>query len=361
MKDLPTGSVLRIDLTDVDGVRFGLEVLDQAERSPIMKTNSVELGKGVVIRNLGVPGTPEAVYLLVKSAWVPGAQPKKYVQTSNTDVKYSLSVSSEAGGDDLEREPNNDAEHAIKLLDGQKIRGYLSSPNDVDWYKIEAERPSIMTAELSALSRVDLQLYVVDPEKKDKQKAFELVRLNDGEVNEPEVLTNCAIKPGENYVRVEGAWKNVDGKWIRDFMNLDETYELTINLRTDEGKEEREPNKKVEQATAINPGDTLRGTMHPKLDRDYYKLDLSEQAGPRNTLIECTGIPKVDIAISLLGPEKDEKGNLKEIAKSAKGKGEQKEQIQQELMPGEYHFLVRGRPRTESNTRDQYLLTVTQP
>ena len=48
-------------------------------------------------------------------------------------------------------------------------------------------------------------------------------------------------------------------------------------------------------------------------------------------------------------------------AKSGKGKGEQKEQIQQELMPGEYHILVRGHPSTESNTRDQYLLTVTQP
>jgi len=214
---------------------------------------------------------------------------------------------------------------------------------------------------LSALARVDLQLFVVDPEKKDRKKGFELVRLNDGEVNEPEVLTNCALKPGENYVRVEGAWKKVDGKWVRDFMNLDETYELTINLKTDEGKEEQEPNNSAERATAINPGDTLRGTLHPKRDRDYYKLDLSEQAGPRSTLIECTGIPKVDITISLVGPEKDEKGKLKEVAKSAKGKGEQKEQIQQELMPGEYHILVSGRPRNESNTRDQYLLTVTQP
>jgi hypothetical protein len=298
---------------------------------------------------------------VVKSAWVPGPKPKKYVQTYNPDVKYSLSVSSEAGGDDLEREPNGEPAKAIALLDGQKIRGYLSEPDDVDWYKIEVERPSLLAAELSALDRVDLQLYVVDPEKKDKRRNFELVRIDNGKVNEPEVLTNCALQPGENYVRVEGAWKNVDGKWVRDFMNLDETYELTLSLRTDEGKEEREPNGSVEQATPINPGDTLRGTLHPRRDVDYYLLDLTGMEGPRNTVIECTGIPKLDIGLTLLGPEKDEKGRNKAVASSTRGKGEAKEEIQSELTPGEYIIMVNYRPRSESNTRDQYVLTVTQP
>lgn len=359
--ELPTGSVLRIDLTPVEGVRFGLEVVGTEEQVPIMKANSPEQGKGVVIRNLGVPGTPEAIYLVVKSAWVPGPKPKKYVQTHNAEQTYELSVSSEAGGDDLEREPNDKAEDAVSLLDGQKIRGYLGAPDDVDWYKIEVERPSLLSAELSALDRVDLQLYVVDPAKKDQRRDFELVRVNDGQVAEPETLTNCALQPGDNYLRVEGAWKNVDGKWVRDFVNLDETYELTVNLRTDEGKEEREPNDKLEKATGITPGETLRGTLHPKRDADFYRLDLSGQDGPRQTVIECTGIPKVDVAITLLGPERDEKGKPKVVASSSKGKGEAKEEIAKELLPGEYHVLVRGRPRSESNARDQYVLTVTQP
>jgi len=359
--DLPTGSVLRIDLTAVEGVRFGLEVVGTEEQVPIMKASSPEQGKGVVIRNLGVPGTPEAVYLVVKSAWVPGPKPKKYIQTHNADATYALSVSSEAGGDDLEREPNDKPEEAITLLDGQKIRGYLGAPDDVDWYRIEVERPSILSAELSALDRVDLQLYVVDPEKKDQRRDFELVRINDGKVAEPETLTNCALKPGDNYLRVEGAWKNVDGKWVRDFVNLDETYELTVNLRTDEGKEEREPNDELEKATGIAPGQTLRGTLHPKRDVDFFRLDLSDQNGPRQTVIECTGIPKVDVAITLLGPERDEKGKPKVVASSSRGKGEAKEEIAKELLPGEYHILVRGQPRSESNARDQYVLTVTQP
>jgi hypothetical protein len=274
---------------------------------------------------------------------------------------YSLGVSSEAGGDDLEREPNNKAEEAITLLDGQKIRGYLAPPDDVDWYAIEVERPSLLSAELSALDRVDLKIYVVDPEKKDQPKNFELCKIDHAKDNEEEKLTNCALKPGKNYVRVEAAWKKVDDKWVKQAENLDETYSLTLNLRTDEGKEEREPNSKPDLATPIQVGQTLSGTLHPMRDSDLYRLDLSGQAGPRDTTIECTGIPKVDISIGLLGPELDEKGQPKSVAKSKKGRGEQKEQIQKELMPGEYFIKVWGYPSSESNTVDQYVLTVTQP
>jgi len=360
LKELPTGSVLRVDLTGVEGVRFNLGVLDK-DRRPLMEAKGEEAGQGVVIRNLGVPGTPESVYLLVKSDWVSAPKPRKADRTFNVQALYSLGISSEAGGDDLEREPNDKAEEAITLLDGQKIRGYLSPPGDIDWYAIEVERPSLLSAELSALDRVDLKFCVVDPEKKDQSKDFELVKIDNAKDNEEEKLTNCALKPGKNFVRVEAAWKKVDNKWVKLAENLDETYTLTLNLRTDEDKEEREPNSKPDQATPIRVGQTLRGTLHPMRDVDLYKLDLSDQAGPRDTTIECTGIPKVDISIALLGPEQDEKGYPKEMETSKKGRGEQKEQIQKELMPGEYFIKVWGYPSSESNTVDQYVLTVTQP
>jgi hypothetical protein len=206
-----------------------------------------------------------------------------------------------------------------------------------------------------------LKMYVVDPEKKDQSKDFDLVKVDDAQVNEEEKLTNCALKPGKNFVRVEGAWKKVDDKWVKEAENLDETYSLVLNLRTDEGKEEREPNDKPDLATPIQVGQTLRGTLHPVRDTDLFKLDLSGQAGPRDTTVECTGIPKVDISIALLGPELDEKGQPKSVATSAKGRGEDKEEIQQELMPGEYFIKVWGSPGGEGNTIDQYVLTVTQP
>ncbi len=360
LADMPTGSVLRIELTGVDGVRFQLVAADREERRPLLDAKGTTAGESIVVRNMGVPAGAEAIYLTVKSAWVPGPKPKKYVRTCNPRATYTLSVSAEAGGDDLEREPNDDAQHALPIADGQKIRGYLSAPNDADWYKIEVERPSILSAKLGALNRVDLTLYVVDPEKKDKARNFELVRINDGKVNEPEVLTNCALAPGENYIKIVGSWKQVDGKWIQDYYNLDETYELTVNLRTDEGREEREPNGSVDKATSIAVGDTMRGTIHPKGDVDSYKLDLSGQDGPATIHIECTGIPKVNISLKLLGPEMDDKGKHQAVASSAKGKGEEKERISKELMPGEYWVVVSGPRYGDSNTKDQYVLTVTK-
>ncbi len=360
LDEMATGAVLRIDLTAVEGVRPQLVISDQEERRPLLEVSANKAGDGIVVRNMGVPAGAEAVYLTVKSAWVPGPKPKKYVRTYNPDQAYTLSVSSEAGGDDLEKEPNDEADTAFPVADGQKVRGYLAAPNDEDWYVIEVERPSILSAELSALDRVDLQLYCIDPEKKDQKRNAELVRINDGKVNEPEVLTNCAVQPGENYLKVAAAWKKIDGKWVQDDYNLDETYSLTVNLRTDEGREEREPNDELEQATAIEVGQTLRGTMHPRRDVDLYQLDLSEQDGPRNTTIECSGIPKVDVALKLLGPERDEDGKHETVAVSAKGKDEEKEQITEELMPGVYWIVVRGGRHDGSNTSDQYVLTVTQ-
>ena len=361
LQELPVGSVLRIELTGVEGVRPQLTVADKEERRPLLEVKASEAGGGLTVRNLGLPPNPVSVYLQLKSAWVPGPQPKKFVRTANPTAAYKLTVSSEAGGDDLEKEPDDTAAQAMPLLDGQKMRGYLSAPNDIDYYKLEVEKPSLLSAELVAPARVDLRLSVVDPAKKDKDEDFQLLRVDDGKVAEPETIVNCALQPGTNWLRIEGSWKKVDGKWVRDFFNLDETYSLSVSLRADEGREEREPNDAAAKATAIKVGESMRGNLHPRGDVDAYLLDLSGQDGPRNTVVECTGIPKLDISLKLLGPEKDEKGNAKAIATSAKGKGEEKEELSKELMPGEYVILVGGSPSSESNAKDQYVLTVTQP
>ncbi len=360
LQELAVGSVLRIELTGVEGVRPQLLVADKEERRPLLEVKAPQAGEGITVRNMGLPPNPGSVYLQLKSAWVPGPQPKKFIRTANPSVAYKLSVSSEAGGDDLEKEPDDSAAQAMPILDGQKMRGYLSAPDDIDYYRLEVERPSLLSAELTPPPRVDLRLSVVDPAKKDQEKDFHLLRADEGKVAEPEVIVNCALQPGTHWLRVEGSWKKVDGKWVRDFFNLDETYSLAVNLRADEGREEREPNDAA-RATPIKVGDSLRGNLHPRGDTDAFLLDLSGQDGPRNTRVECTGIPKLDIALKLLGPEKDEKGNPRVVASSARGKGEEKEELSKELMPGEYLIVVSGSPSSESNAADQYVLTVTQP
>lgn len=361
IKDLHKDSVLRIEVTGVDGVRLELGVLDHIRRAPIIKVRSNTAGDGLVIRNMGIPEGNQAVYLAITSAWVPAQNSKKYIQTFNTTLRYALSISSETGETGLEREPNDDANQAIGLVDGQAVHGYLSHADDTDWYRIDVERTSLLSAKLSALDRVDLQLYVVDPARKDEKKDFALVRINDGLVNEEEVLTNCLLEPGENYLRVEGAWKKVDGKWVRDFVNLEDTYSLTIHLKADDGTEEHEPNNQPDQATNIILKSALHGTLHPSGDKDMYKLDLSSMEGPRNTLIQCTGITKLDISLTLLEPDGIDQEKLKVITKSDSGKESALEEIQRELLPGNYFVLVRGKPYTESNPIDQYILTITQP
>lgn len=358
LADLAPFSILRIDLQPVEGLRLELQAADAAQRAPLLTVRAAEAGKGVAIRNLGAPRDEQEMYLVVRARAADG---KTATRAFHPEAAYTLSVSSELGGEDMEREPNDDAPHAMPVLDGGRVRGYLGTPNDVDWYRIQVERPGILTAELSALPRLDLVLTVVDPEKKDAAKGFELCKANAAAVNEAEIIPGCALLPGENFLRVEAAWKKVDGQWVRDVENLDDTYSLAVSLRTDEGREEREPNDVAERATSIAVDQTLQGFLHPPGDADFFLLDLSAQEGPRQTVIEASGIPKLDVTLTLLSTEKDERDHHREIAFANAQKGEAREQIQKELMPGKYLILVKGLPANESNTRDQYRLTVSQP
>jgi hypothetical protein len=360
LADVAPFSILRIDVQAPEGVRVEIQAADAGQRAPLLTARAVEPGKGVTVRNLGAPRDEKELYLVVRAMRVPEGKGTA-ARAFHPDAPYSLSVSSELGGEDMEREPDDDAAHAMPVLDGGRARGYLGSPNDVDWYRITVERPSLLSAELSALARLDLVLTVVDPEKKDAAKGFELCKVNAGSVNEPEVITGCALAPGENFLRVEAAWKKVDGVWVRDVENLDDTYTLAVNLRSDEGREEREPNDAAERATAIAVDQTLLGFLHPPGDSDHFLLDLSAQEGPRQTVIELSGIPKLDVTLALLSTEKDERDHYRELAFANNQKGEAREQIAKELMPGKYLILVRGLPAGESNTRDQYRITVSQP
>ncbi len=360
LSDLTPFSVLRIDLQPVEGLRLELQAADAGQRAPMLTVRSSEAGKGVAIRNLGAPRDEQELYLVVRAARALEGKGAP-VRVFHPEAAYTLSVSSELGGEDMEREPNDDAAHAMPVLDGGRVRGYLGAPNDVDWYRLQVERPGILTAELSALPRIDLVLTVVDPEKKDAAKGFELCKANAAAVNEAEVVTGCALQPGENFLRVEAAWKKVDGVWVRDVENLDDTYSLSVSLRTDEGREEREPNDTAERATPIAVDQTLQGFLHPPGDADYYLLDISSQEGPRQTVVEASGIPKLDVTLALLSLEKDERDHHREIAFANAQRGEAREQLQKELMPGKYLILVKGLPANESNTRDQYRLTVSQP
>src|SRR5262249_5298781 len=264
----PPRVALRIEVSGVAGVRPELQVLSEAEATLITARGTE--GQPLSQRNLAVRATDRVIDVVVKSAW--SGTGKEARRGFDPEHPYTLTVSREAAGANAEYEPNDDLAHATPLpLDGYR-EGFLTPKTDVDYYVVRPSQPSLVRFELSGVEKLDLQLSVVEPGAKPGTEKV-LQRSNDGAVKEPERLNSVACEK-ECFVKVEGALRKVDGKWVREFENPDQPYRLTARAIPDDGSEEREPNDSADQATALTLGKPIRGTVYPKKDVDYFRLDL---------------------------------------------------------------------------------------
>jgi hypothetical protein len=340
----------RIGLTAVPGVRWEVQVLSEAQ-AQLFQGRGQE-GQAFDQRNVAVRAADKVVYVVVRSAWT-GAG-KDAHRASNPDVPYTLTVSREAAGANSEYEPNDDMAHATPLpLNGYR-EGFLSPAGDVDYYVLRVPQPSLARFELSGLDRVDLVLSVVEPGAKPGTEKV-VLKSNDGAVKEPERLNSVACA-AECYVKVEGAPRKVDGKWVRDFENAEQPYRLTVVTTPDTGAEEREPNDSPETATPLSPGKPIRGTVYPKRDVDFYRLDLGDRPVKTPLRATLTGILKVDVALFLYRQEAD--GALTLVQTADRAKGDAPEIIRYAAEPGTYFFKVQDSKNRESNFQDSYQLTV---
>jgi hypothetical protein len=341
---------LRLNLTAVPGIRFEVQVLSEAQAQLFLGRG--QEGQPFDQRNVAVRATDKVVYVVVRSAWA-GAG-KDAHRGSNAEVPYTLTVSREAAGANAEYEPNDDLAHATPLpLNGYR-EGFLSPAGDVDYYVLRVPQPSLARFELSGLDRVDLVLSVVAPGDKPGTEKV-LLKSNDGAVKEPERLNSVACAT-ECYVKVEGAPRKVDGKWVRDFENAEQPYRLTVTTTPDTGVEEREPNDSPETATPLSPGKPIRGTVYPKRDVDFYRLDLGDRQVKTPLRATLTGILKVDVALFLYRQEAD--GSLTLVQTADRAKGDAPEIIRYAAEPGTYFFKVQDSKNRESNFQDSYQLTI---
>jgi len=201
---------------------------------------------------------------------------------------------------------------------------------------------------------VDLVLSVVEPGSRPGTERV-VLKSNDGAVKEPERLNSVACA-SECFIKVEGALRKVDGKWVRDFENAEQPYRLSVTTAPDTGAEEREPNDTPETATPLSPGKALRGTVYPKRDVDFYRLDLADRQVKTPLRATLTGILKVDVALFLYRQEAD--GSLTLVQSADRAKGDAPEVIRYAAEPGTYFFKVQDSKNRESNFQDSYQLTV---
>ena len=346
----PPRIALRIELGAVAGVRPEVQVLSEAEAT-LFTARGTE-GQPLSQRNVAVRATDRVIDVVVKSAW--SGTGKDSRRGFDPEHPYTLTVAREAAGANAEYEPNDDLAHATPLpLDGYR-EGFLTPKTDVDYYVVRPPQPSLVRFELSGVEKLDLMLSVVEPGAKPGTEKV-LQRSNDGAVKEPERLNSVACDK-QCFVKVEGALRKVDGKWVREFENPDQPYRLTARAIPDDGSEEREPNDTADQATPLTPGKPIRGTIYPKKDVDYFRLDLADRPVKTALKATLTGILKVNVALFLY--QRNDDGSLSLVQTSDRAKGDSPEVIRYAADPGVYLFKVQDSKNRESNFQDSYQLTV---
>ena len=396
VRDPKPGQFLRVELSGVAGVKPEMEVRALQDGALLATVRAQSEGDGVFLRDLslalgasasatatptttttptttgtatpsptatptgdasaGAPVAPATVaagyYLVLRSA--PVGTGRKVVRGANPRVPYRLIAAVESGPDDLEQEPNDEPARATDIASGGTRTGYLSPPGDVDWYRIRAEQPMILHAEVSALERADLELSVLAAGAKPGDKPQLLARANEGGVREGEVLPNVRVPAGESFIKVEAAARELNGKWVRDSEDRDHSYRLSAQLLPDDGSTDREPNNDVENAQAVELPATVRGWIWPRRDVDLFRFHVAAGAPP--VTLRVSPVRGVDLQLRLL-ELRGSRADVIGTADAVRGEGEE-QMVAVPLKEGDYLVEVSSPRGKDASATQQYTLTV---
>jgi hypothetical protein len=353
---LTAEQVLSLAVASPPGVRVELSLLRQSDQARLASWSATEPGQDLRVRNVSPPAAPESGYFLVlRSAPVPvpGGKPRRL---SDTAIAYTLSARASEAPANLELEPNDAALRATPLDPAAPTKlAFLSPRGDVDWFVVTLPTPSIVTAEVSGVDKVDFALTAIDPTKKDLEKDNELVKVDKGAFKEGELLSGLALPAGDSWFRVEGAARKVEDKWVRDYENGAEPYTFSLVVEPDDGTLEREPNDRADKATPADVGGAYRGAIHPAGDVDVWKLDVSE---PVDLALTLSPTARLDLQLVVRDADHlDPKGVGTIVGQVDRARVEGEERLVIPFQPG--HYLVEVSEKTrQSNPRQRYTLTI---
>ncbi|MBP0725151.1 PPC domain-containing protein [Bacillus sp. RG28] len=182
-------------------------------------------------------------------------------QYSDYTGKYEIQVNYQAANNN-EQEPNNGTEQAQQItLNTQKIVGYISWNDNLDYYKVVLPKAGRIDVNVSSeLNDVNLDLYDANG-----NKVWDTVDLYTGSTVNPKKWSSSEdLEAGTYYIRMS-QYSNCTGK-----------YEIQVNYQA-ANNNEQEPNNGTGQAQQINLNTQLvTGYINWNDSLDYYKFNLSK-------------------------------------------------------------------------------------
>jgi hypothetical protein len=321
--------ILRAELSGVPGLDLALSLFQVSPKRELARADNGGAGEGELLPNVGV-GAGEYI-LAVRQAGKSRGQ---------SDTPYRLTVAIEPAADGDEREPNDQRADAQEIEPGKPVRGLFGKKFDVDWYKLvlpALTKDNILKVEVSGVRSTPwMKLAVLDEIE---------APLKDTTVTKgaPAQLSNLHVKAGQKalYILVR-AGKAFDPQ---------ERYTLQATLsEAGDSPTEHEPNDRPAQATPIQPGTAVKGTISPRGDEDWYAVEVPSASLGR---IRVTGVDGVDLVLSV----HDESG--KERIKVDENKVREGEEIVTvPLAPGKSLVRVAAAKKYQENPTQSYELTV---
>lgn len=338
---------LRLELTGIPGAVLAAKVLSEAE-AVLFEAQSDE-GQPLSLRNIAIRDVDRVFFVVVYS--VPAKKGDRAAFSGS--VYYTLTVGPEEEGVAAELEPNDDSERATPLTGASYREGFISPRGDTDFFRIDVAEPSVAQFTLTGLDAVDLELSLV---RRDGGTEETVLRSNNGALKEPERLQNV-LCVDTCFLRVAAASRQVAGKWVRSDFNSEQTYRLSAELSpAADAALEQEPNNTSGQASPLSVGQPLRGTVFPKKDVDWFRIDLTQKPVKTALRISATGVLKVDVVLSL--HRLDEDGSLHLVQTSPNARGDATEVIRYSAEPAVYLLELKDAKSREANFQDAYQVMV---
>lgn len=326
---LPRTASVRV--TAPTGADVAIEAMDEA-RTTLLQVNSAGAGEEEQLPNLDVS---ERAYFRVLGL-------KK-----GAGGAYAVTVELSDRQPGFELEANNRQVDATPVAMGQAVSGYLSHPQDEDWYRFElpgagAEQAAVDAggeagAQGADAGEVDAGATLPDGGAavvtvSEAEKVPLRIDISGVEGVRPEVtvltiaeavlfnarsgqdgaglsLRNVGIRAQDKvfFVVVKSAAVGT-GKDAKKGHNASTYYTLTVSPEEAGPSAELEPNEDAEHATALPADSWKEGFLSPRGDTDYFRLSVAQ---PSIVDVAVTGVDKVDLQLSLVKPA--EAGGKEEV------------------------------------------------
>ena len=171
---------LQARLEGIPGVDLVLELYD-AQGRRVAKGDAHGRGLGEWLQPTSIAATES--YLGVREVWIDGVKP-----TVDAPDPYTLTARWGAPLPDWEIEPNDWPAAATPLPASGRVRGYLGTPDDKDWFSITLGKKGKVPASVEAPAGVDVVVFLDEPGKRviDRKSAGEREELSlDAEPGKP--------------------------------------------------------------------------------------------------------------------------------------------------------------------------------